>query len=62
MARPLRIEFDGAIYHVMSRGNAPQNIVVETDDWAQSRDRLAQTVDRFNWELLAFVFMTNHLR
>ena len=61
MARPLRVEFEGAIYHVMSRGNARQNIVEETDDWVRLRDRLAETVERFQWELLAFVLMTNHL-
>ncbi len=38
-----------------------QNIVEETDDWVRLRDRLAETVERFQWELLAFVFMTNHL-
>ena len=27
MARPLRIEFDGALYHVMSRGNERQRII-----------------------------------
>jgi REP element-mobilizing transposase RayT len=45
----------------MSRGNARQNIVEETDDWVRLRDRLAETVERFQWELLAFVLMTNHL-
>jgi len=61
MARPLRIEFEGAIYHVMSRGNARQQIVKGTDDWAHLQDRLAATVGRFNWELFAFVLMPNHL-
>ena len=61
MGRPLRIEFEGAIYHVMSRGNARQDIVEGTEDWAQLLNRLAQTVERFQWEMLAFVLMTNHL-
>ena len=33
MARPLRIEFPGAVYHVMARGNARQRIVVDDVDW-----------------------------
>ena len=37
MARPLRVEFEGAIYHVMSRGNVRENIVEETDDWVRLR-------------------------
>ena len=43
MARPLRIEFEGSIYHVMSRGNARQNIVKETNDWTHLRDRLKKS-------------------
>ena len=46
MARPLRIEFEVAIYHVMSRGNARQNIVKETDEWAHLRDRLKKSSKR----------------
>ena len=32
MARPLRIEFTGGFYHVISRGNARQDIYVDDDD------------------------------
>jgi hypothetical protein len=32
MARPLRTEFPGAVYHVTSRGNAPQAIFLDQDD------------------------------
>jgi hypothetical protein len=32
MPRRLRIEFEGAIYHVMARGNARQDIVHDDDD------------------------------
>jgi len=32
MARPLRIEYSGAVYHVTSRGNARQNIFVDDED------------------------------
>lgn len=61
MARPLRVEFEGAVYHVTSRGNARRDMVKETDDWARLRERLARTVERFQWELMAFVLMSNHL-
>ena len=33
MARPLRIEFPGAIYHVMSRGNARQTVFRDDSDY-----------------------------
>ena len=32
MARPLRIEFAGALYHVTSRGNAQQDIYIDDED------------------------------
>ncbi len=61
MARPLRVEFAGAIYHVTARGNARQNIIADEGDFHELRDRLGRTVVRFGWDLLAFVFMHNHL-
>jgi putative transposase len=61
MPRRLRIEFDGAIYHVMARGNARQNIVRDDADRQRLLDDLQRTVTRAGWELTAFVFMTNHL-
>jgi putative transposase len=61
MARPLRLQFEGAIYHVMARGNAGQDIVGNDDDRARLRDGLGRVVARFGWELPAFVLMTNHL-
>ena len=50
MSRPLRIEFSGALYHVMSCGNERRDIV----DW------LRRTVETYRWRLHAFVLMTNH--
>jgi len=32
MVRPLRIEFEGAVYHITSRGNAKQNIFLNRTD------------------------------
>ncbi len=61
MARPLRIEYPGAIYHVMSRGNARQRIFHDDGDYQRLLDGLAQTVQRCGWEVLSFVLMPNHL-
>ena len=61
MPRRLRIEFDGAIYHVMTRGNARQDIVHDDDDRTRLLADLERTVLRFGWEVLAFVVMGNHL-
>jgi putative transposase len=61
MSRRLRIEFDGAIYHVMARGNARQKIVRDDVDRRRLIDGLEQTVVRHGWELLCYVVMGNHL-
>ena len=37
MARPLRIEFSGALYHLTARGNAQQAIFIEEDDRSELR-------------------------
>jgi putative transposase len=47
MGRPLRTVFPGAIYHVMSRGNARQVVFRDELDNERMVDDLAQTVDRF---------------
>ena len=60
MWRPLRIEYAGAIYHVMSRDNAGADIVRDDRDREQPLHWLARTVDEHGWRLHAFVLMTNH--
>ncbi|MBW2123577.1 MAG: hypothetical protein JRH07_17295 [Deltaproteobacteria bacterium] len=48
MARPLRIEFPGAIYHVTSRGNAQMKIPEDKRDRRRFIFILGQVVERFN--------------
>lgn len=60
MARPLRIEFAGAVYHVMSRGNERRAIVRDDSDRQRRIDWLERTVRTYNWKVHAFVVMTNH--
>lgn len=61
MPRRLRLEFEGAIYHVMTRGNARQDIVQDDDDRTRLLTDLERSVLRCHWELLAFVVLSNHL-
>ena len=60
MARPLRIEYPGAIYHAMSRGNARQAIFRDDADRQKLLEYLEDSVVRCGWELFSFVFMPNH--
>ena len=60
MTRPLRIEFDGAIYHVTSRGNAREPICITDTDRILFLDILKKTCERFNWLCHAYCLMDNH--
>ena len=59
MARPLRIEFDGAYYHVLSRGNNKSSIFREEEDYRDFLDLLDQMHDRFSIDIYAYVLMGN---
>ncbi len=60
MARPLRIEYEGAVYHITSRGNAQADIYLSDMDRAMFLDVLAHVVDRFGWICHAYCLMSNH--
>ncbi|SFJ07968.1 hypothetical protein [Nitrosomonas sp. Nm34] len=58
MARPLRIEFAGALYHVTERGNAREDIYHDEIDHQQFLLLLQNTVNRYDWYCHAFVSWT----
>lgn len=60
MARPLRIEFPGALYHVTSRGNARQPIFLDDVDREGFIWRLGEVVQEHRWLCHAYCLMTNH--
>ena len=60
MARPLRIEYDGALYHVTSRGNERKPIFKDDTDRELFLDVLSHVTDRFNWLCHAYCLMDNH--
>ncbi|MEO8341377.1 MAG: transposase [Nitrospirota bacterium] len=60
MARPLRLEFPGALYHVTARGNARQAIVLDDRDRALFLVCLGEVVLRFGWICHAYCLMDNH--
>lgn len=60
MARPLRIEYPGALYHVTARGNARDWIYLDDEDRQAFTDLLAEVVGGFNWLLHAYCLMGNH--
>ena len=60
MARPLRLEFAGALYHVTSRGDHREDIFLCDDDRNEWLDVLGTVCTRFNWVVHAYCQMTNH--
>jgi len=60
MARPLRIEFAGGLYHVTSRGNARQDIYIEDPDRTAFLQLIDKTRTRFDWYVHAYCLMGNH--
>lgn len=60
MARPLRLEFAGAVYHVTSRGDRKEDIYLDDEDRQEWMAVLALVCERFNWVVHAFCQMTNH--
>lgn len=60
MARPLRIEFPGAVYHVTARGDRREDIFVDDEDRHALIEVVAQALSRFDAEALAYCLMGNH--
>lgn len=60
MARPIRLEFEGALYHVTSRGDRREDIYVTDKDRVAFLDLLGAVCERCNWVCHAFCLMSNH--
>ena len=60
MARPLRIEYKGAWYHVMSRGNQKQPIFYNDLDRKKFLKILGESSRTFEVEIHGYVLMENH--
>ena len=60
MARPLRIEYSGAVYHVTSRGNEKKPVFKTDTDRQNFLNTLQHVNKRCNWICHAYCLMTNH--
>ena len=60
MARPLRIEFPNAFYHVTSRGDGREAIYLQPDDFLDFLKLFNEVSQRFLWRCHAYCLMTNH--
>jgi putative transposase len=60
MARSVRIEYEGAYYHVMARGNRRKAIFRDDDDRRFFLACLSECCDKTGWKVHAWVLMGNH--
>ena len=60
MARPWRIQYTNAMYHIMSRGVAQGEVFYAEEDYHKFLEYLEKTSEKFQLEIFAFVLMGNH--
>ena len=60
MSRPLRIEYSGALYHVMNRGNRRELVFRKVADYELFLSRLERFSAEFGVEVLSYCLMPNH--
>jgi REP-associated tyrosine transposase len=60
MARPLRIQYPGAVYHVTCRGNERRDIFLGDEDRTTFLRFLSQSLNIYDVKLYAYVLMNNH--
>ena len=61
MPRKPRVEYSGAFYHVITRGNQRQNLFRDDKDREFYLDRLEQYRKRYGFTIYAYVLMSNHV-
>ncbi len=60
MARVWRIEYDGALYHVLSRGNERKDIFRGDEDRTLFLETVGEMPERHEMDIFAYVLMGNH--
>ena len=60
MARKLRVEYPGAIYHVMNRGDRREPIFKDDKDRQRFLETLGETCSKTGWQIHALCLMPNH--
>jgi putative transposase len=60
MPRAMRVEYPGAIYHVMDRGDRREDIFVDDVDRQDFLKTLAEACQKTDWQVHAYCLMRNH--
>jgi REP element-mobilizing transposase RayT len=59
-ARKLRVQYPGAIYHVMNRGDRRETIFVDDEDRELFLETLGEACEKTDWQVHAWCLMSNH--
>ena len=60
MPRKLRLQYPGAMYHLMSRGDRRENIFLDDVDRQDFIKTLAEACQKTAWQVHAYCLMSNH--
>ena len=60
MTRPVRIEFEGGLYHVTSRGDRQEPIYEDDEDRERFLTILGDVVKTYHWICHGYCLMSNH--
>ena len=60
MARKLRVEYEGAIYHLLNRGDRKESIFRDDSDRRLFLETLGQACGKTDWQVHAYCLMNNH--
>ena len=60
MARPLHVQYPGAVYHVVARGNHGQPIFADNPDRKRFLETLEEACQKTGWLIHAYMLMGNH--
>jgi REP element-mobilizing transposase RayT len=62
MARKLRIQYGGEIYHVMNRGDRREAIFADDEDRQRFFQTLGKACQKTSWQVQAYCLMTHHFQ
>ena len=60
MARPLRLSFENAVYHITARGNRKEPIFYQNEDRKVFLDKIKETFLKYSFGCFAYCLMDNH--
>jgi putative transposase len=60
MGRKKRIEYPGAVYHLISRGNYRKELFLTDGSGERFESTILEAAERCGWKLHAYVIMSNH--